>query len=287
MLSKLERKYGKYAINNLTLILIGCYVVGYILQMIAPTALYLLCFSPAYILKGQVWRLITWIVMPPSSIDIFTLLMLFIFYQFGNILERSWGAFRLNLFVLMGIVLTVIGGFIAYAINPTLSVTTAAFSTYYISLSFFLLVAATFPNMTVMLYFIIPVKMKWAAAIHIAYNIYACITAYQSGNLGVFVMVAASLVNCGLMLYLVKNAYSSPAGAFKQAKRRAEYRKRNEGYAANSGYRNSSGGVTKHKCAICGKTENDGENLVFRFCTKCNGNYEYCSEHIYTHEHVK
>ena len=46
-------------------------------------------------------------------------------------------------------------------------------------------------------------------------------------------------------------------------------------------------GITRHKCAVCGKTENDGEDLVFRFCTKCNGNYEYCSEHIYTHEHVK
>ena len=45
--------------------------------------------------------------------------------------------------------------------------------------------------------------------------------------------------------------------------------------------------ITRHKCAICGRTELDDENLEFRFCSKCEGNYEYCSEHLYTHEHVR
>ena len=45
--------------------------------------------------------------------------------------------------------------------------------------------------------------------------------------------------------------------------------------------------ITKHKCAICGRTERDGDDLEFRFCSKCNGNYEYCNEHLFTHEHVK
>ena len=287
MLNKLEKKFGRYAIKNLTLVLIGCYVAGYVIQLVAPAVLNYLCFFPAAILRGQVWRLVTWVIMPPSSLDFFTLLMLFIFYQFGTILERSWGAFRLNLYVLMGFILTMIGGFIAYAINPAWSVTTVLFSTYYISLSFFLLVAATFPNMQVLLYFIIPVKMKWAAAIHVAYMCYACFNAYRSGNIGTFIMVVASLIDCAIMLYLVKNVYSSPASAFRQAKRRNEYRRKAQGYGSGSPYRAAGGNVTKHKCAICGRTENDGDDLTFRFCSKCVGNYEYCQDHLFTHQHIK
>ena len=46
-------------------------------------------------------------------------------------------------------------------------------------------------------------------------------------------------------------------------------------------------GVTKHRCAICGRTEADSPDMQFRFCSKCEGNYEYCEEHLYTHKHVK
>ena len=67
---------------------------------------------------------------------------------------------------------------------------------------------------------------------------------------------------------------------FKKQAKRAEKR-------ANMQYRGANGQITKHKCAICGRTELDDPNLEFRFCSKCNGNYEYCQYHLFTHEHVK
>ena len=44
-------------------------------------------------------------------------------------------------------------------------------------------------------------------------------------------------------------------------------------------------GEPRHRCAVCGRTEKDDDTLEFRFCSKCNGSYEYCSDHLYTHEH--
>ena len=43
--------------------------------------------------------------------------------------------------------------------------------------------------------------------------------------------------------------------------------------------------ISRHRCCECKKTEKDDENLEFRYCSKCNGSYEYCSEHIFNHEH--
>ena len=44
--------------------------------------------------------------------------------------------------------------------------------------------------------------------------------------------------------------------------------------------------LTHHKCAVCGRTEKDDPNLEFRYCSKCEGNLEYCMDHLYTHKHV-
>ena len=47
----------------------------------------------------------------------------------------------------------------------------------------------------------------------------------------------------------------------------------------------SGAGSARHKCAICGRTENDDPNLSFRYCSKCTGNKEYCQDHLFTHTH--
>ena len=72
-------------------------------------------------------------------------------------------------------------------------------------------------------------------------------------------------------------------------KRQAEFKKKME-QAKRAGNETTHQGrtvITRHKCAICGRTELDDENLEFRFCSKCEGDYEYCMDHLYTHEHVK
>jgi len=115
LLNKLERKFGKYAITNLSLYIIIAYIIGYVLVLTGSVEF--INLNPYYIARGQVWRIITWILVPPSTIDIFTIIMLYFYYQIGSALERTWGAFRYNVYIFSGIVFTVLGAVVLYAIS--------------------------------------------------------------------------------------------------------------------------------------------------------------------------
>lgn len=155
-LNKMERKFGRFAIHNLTKYIIGCYIIGYILLYLQPlTGVNLMGFlylSPYHILHFQIWRLVSWILIPPSSSNIlFVVIMLLFYYSLGSSLERTWGAFRYNVYILSGMLFTVIGAFILYLILGPASIMYApAFSTYYINLSIFLAFALSYPDMQVL-----------------------------------------------------------------------------------------------------------------------------------------
>lgn len=276
-LNKMERKFGRYSIRNLTKYLILCYVIGYVLNFVGsatgfPVSAYL-TMDPVLVLRGQIWRLVTWVLIPPSGLNFFTIIMLFFYYSLGTSLERTWGDFRYNVYIFSGMLFTIIGAFLMYAVmGPIASLYSRAISTYYINLSIFLAFAANFPDMQVMLYFAIPVKIKWMAYLDIAYLAYAFI---RSGW-GTRMTITASLLNFVLFFLLTRNFNRINP---KEVHRRQQFKK--------AVHPKMAPGVTKHKCAVCGRTEEDGDNLEFRFCSKCNGNYEYCQEHLFTHEHVK
>lgn len=284
-MSNFEKKFGKYAIKNISLMLILCYVAGYIISLFNSDFLMYLTLNPYAILHGQIWRLITWVVVPPSSLDIFTIIMLMFYYNIGSSLENSWGTYRYNVYLLSGMVFTVIGSFVlmlvvyimeggyiepAYA-SALFSAFSGYFSTYYINMSIFLAFAATFPDMQVLLMFVIPVKVKWLG---ILYGVVLVYDFLFRGGLVIRFAIGSSLLNFVIFFITSRSRiHMSP----KQMKRRAEFKQDIR--------RNSK--ITKHKCAICGQTEDDNPNLEFRFCSKCNGNYEYCQEHLFTHTHVK
>mgnify|MGYP003298361596 CR=1 FL=1 len=116
-IDRMERKLGKYAIQNLSLYLIICYAFGYIIQMVNANFFNYLTLEPALVLQGQVWRLFTWVVVPPSSSNIlFTLIMLYFYYSIGNNMERVWGTYRFNVYIFSGMLFTILGAFLAYGI---------------------------------------------------------------------------------------------------------------------------------------------------------------------------
>ena len=284
-MSNFEKKFGKYAIKNLSLTLIMCYAAGYLIEMVLPGLFYFLTLYPYAIIHGQVWRLVTWILIPPDSSNLFfVLLMLYFYYSLGTSLERTWGTYRYNVYIFSGMLFTIIGSFlmmgycylvrpadmVAYGPSVFFSAVSPLFSTYYVNMSIFLAFAATFPEVQVLLMFIIPIKVK---VLGIIYGVMLIANFIQGSAYSRFAM-AASLFNFVVFWITSKNhIHMSP----KQVKRRQEYRREVK--------RNT--GVTKHKCAICGRTELDSPDLEFRFCSKCNGNYEYCQEHLFTHQHVK
>ena len=286
-LDQMEKKFGRFAIRNLSLYLIVGYVIGYILRLTG--SLEFLNLNPEQILHGQVWRIFTWILMPPSSLSIFTIVMLFFYYSIGTSLERTWGTFRYNVYLFSGMLFTLIGAFALYGVYmmlPSLPFTHIymvnevglgrtigeAISTYYINLSIFLAFAASYPDMKVLLYFIIPVKIKWMAWLDIA----VLLLSFFMGNMATKVAIVASLINFLVFFLSTRNFQRIKPS---EVHRRAEYRRQSEQTAKMRA-------ITKHKCAICGRTEDDGEDLEFRFCSKCNGNYEYCQEHLFTHKHI-
>lgn len=278
-LQKMERKYGRYAIKGLTRYIILTYVIGYILWLVTPGWIPYIRLEPGLILHGQVWRLFSWLLVPPQSLDIFTIVMLFFYFSIGTNLERTWGDFRYNVYIFGGLIITVIGAFICYAIakagmsTGTIPLIGGAFSTYYISMSIFLAFALTYPNIQVLLFFVLPIRVKWLGVIYAAFIIYDCIYMSWVGR----VAVIASLFNFIIFFFMTRNYLRvSP----REIKRKKEFQKAVQQTVAKPGQ-------TRHKCAVCGRTELDDPNLEFRYCSKCNGSFEYCQEHLFTHEHVK
>ena len=115
-IDKLERKFGRFGIPNLTIYMIVCYVIGYALMIVNPGILNWLSLEPAYILRGQVWRLVTWVLYPPSTSGVlwFAIAVLFFYYPIGTSLERTIGTFKYTLYILSGVIFTILGAFILY-----------------------------------------------------------------------------------------------------------------------------------------------------------------------------
>ena len=282
-IDKLERKFGRFGIPNLTIYMIVCYVIGYALMIGNPGILNWLSLEPAYILRGQVWRLVTWVLYPPSTSGVlwFAIAVLFFYYPIGTSLERTIGTFKYTLYILSGVIFTILGAFILYFLLGGNVLVGNVFSTYYISLSTFLAYAMCYPDMQVLLMFIIPVKMKWMAIFYVVIVVYEMIQYIMAGAWYLVIPIVASLLNFIIFYFGTKDfSRYNP----KEVHRRNEFRRAME---PQGRMKSGSGSVTKHKCAICGRTELDDPNLEFRFCSRCNGNYEYCQDHLFTHTHVK
>ena len=282
-IDKLERKFRRFGIPNLTIYMIVCYVIGYALMIVNPGILNWLSLETAYILRGQVWRLVTWVLYPPSTSGVlwFAIAVLFFYYPIGTSLERTIGTFKYTLYILSGVIFTILGAFILYFLLGGNVLVGNVFSTYYISLSTFLAYAMCYPDMQVLLMFIIPVKMKWMAIFYVVIVVYEMIQYIMAGAWYLVIPIVASLLNFIIFYFGTKDfSRYNP----KEVHRRNEFRRAME---PQGRMKSGSGSVTKHKCAICGRTELDDPNLEFRFCSRCNGNYEYCQDHLFTHTHVK
>ncbi|MCD8012631.1 MAG: hypothetical protein LUG99_05575 [Lachnospiraceae bacterium] len=270
-LNKWEQKYGRYAIRNLPAIIIALYVAGYLIEYLCPSLVVYLYLSPTMILRGQVWRLITWIIIPPYSLDVFTIITLYFYFSIGRTLEQTWGAFQFNVYIFSGILFTVIGAFLLYFIGGIDGY--YYFSTYYVCMSIFLAFAVTYPDMQVLLMFIIPIKMKWLGIVYGALILLSAIT----GSWATRIVIFASMLNFIIYFLMTRNMKRFTP---HEVHRRNDFKRKVKKVQPGRG-------DTRHKCAVCGRTEKDGDHLEFRYCSKCEGNYEYCQDHLFTHQHRK
>ncbi len=339
LLNKLEKKLYKYTIPNLYFGIIICTIIGYVIRYVFPSLYNQLLLIPyMVVVRGQVWRLFTWIFTVPYEGGLLTILLLpinlYFYYYLGKNLEMYWGRFLYNLYVLGGAILTdilvVIGGFYFYYWSADSETNKAVFPydvqlladpvsaalsiTRYMYISIFLAFTVFGGDRLVYLYFFIPIKMKWLGYIDLVLMGYYFIT----GGLFTKIIVFCSLANYFTYFLInlkrdipsvgqLQHRYKFHKAVQKQkhSRREAEHelkrRRAKTGATYNSdgtirfpggsniippGYGNPDS-ISIHKCAVCGRTEKTNPELEFRFCSRCNGNYEYCSEHLYTHKHVE
>ena len=318
--NRLERKLGRFAIPHLMYYLIALNAVGAVLSYTRPGLFeQYLSLNAEAILHGQVWRVVTFLMQPPGYTSIiWSVLMLYIYYLIGSQLERVMGTFKFNSYIFLGVILHVVAALIAYAITGI----SYPIGTNYLYLSFFFIYALAFPNARFLLFFLIPIKGSWIAILDGFYFCWAIIQGFlpQYGgavDVGIYYRAGAiaagvSLINAVIYYFSLKDDFAATAARYKkrqqeQLKALAEQLRKKE--EAN-GWNNRPGGpystgeqaptaaqaagvpadgveTPRHRCAVCGRTELDDPNLEFRYCSKCNGNYEYCSDHLFNHEHVK
>ena len=262
-------KHPRFGIPNLAMyIAIGQVIVG-VLSLLPPlrNLLSLLVFSRMAILHGQVWRLVTFVFVPTTANPFYLLLGCYVIYWTGQMLEREWGTAKFSLFYLCGVLWSILGGLILGLADI-----------YYIHLSFFLVIATMYSEMQVLFMFVLPIKMKWLALLDVA------LILLQGLESGPYVVLLAlpSFINYfiftwsfwSVKLGFMRRQADPQVINFKRARKQAEKKARETG-----GY--------LHKCAVCGVTDQDDPSLEFRYCSKCDGYYCYCANHINNHIHIR
>lgn len=263
LIDKLEKKLGHTGIRGLMTYIIGLNGIVFILSYLDTTGMFLnkLALLPQMVMRGEVWRLITFVFIPPTFSLLWLIFALYFYYMIGSSLENEWGTFKFNVYYFTGVAATIAGAFLTG--SPATSV--------YLNLSLFLAFASIFPNYQIMLFFILPVKIKYLAWLDAAFLGYTLLV----GSLPARVMVIASILN--FLLFFGRDLYM-----WAKSRGRAQYKK--------SVYRSMVGRgkvLAVHRCEVCGRSEWDDKNLEFRYCVECEGDHEFCMEHLNSHEHIK
>lgn len=284
-MSDLRKKFERFCylnrskgIPNLMLYICTGNAVVYIISLMTRSAvLYnLLSFNRTAILHGEVWRLISYCLTMLNSNPLFFLIMLFCYYSIGRVMEMQWGTFKFNLFYLTGIILMDIYAMI-FGMNADV---------YYLNMSLFLGYATMFPQAGFLLFFIIPVK-AWIFALfdllimmvgvlgnHFPYNLFPLVALANY-----FLFFGAEVLN------LIPMSWRRKLGGKPGAK--TAFRNAGPKVVDFKAKQSSKEAPTHtHRCVVCGRTDVSNPELEFRYCSKCNGYYCYCEDHISNHEHI-
>ena len=280
-------RHPKFGIPNLMLYIVIANALVWLFSLMDTSGVLVqvLAFSPYHILRGQVWRLFSFALLP-FTYSYLTLISFYFYYFIGRTIEKEWGSGKFTIYFLFGLVLTVLYGFIVYFAESAgadeltkqlVSWTVASqVGAYYIYLSMFFTFATLYPDMQVLLFFIIPVKMKWLGLLDLAFFIYAVVTTPFPYALLPVVAVLNYLIFCGYSLF----AYFSPAKLHRR-QRTIEFKSMDRMRQKIEQERPYS-----RKCEVCGRTDTDYPDLEFRYCSRCKGFHCYCMDHINNHRHV-
>lgn len=241
-----------------------------------------LIFDWNAILRGELWRLVTFLFFPGYSSlrdAIWLVLFLYLYFMIGTTLEREWGTAKFSLYYLMGVGLTALTGIITGILFHGAVIAGAD----YVNLSMFFAFAILYPDTRFLLFFFIPVKVKWLAWVDAALFALAVLRSLLAGSITGALLPIIAILNFLLFFWTritdelsyrrgrAQHQRSHQTIQFKAAAR--EQRKKEEA----RGYR--------HKCEVCGRTDTEFPDLEFRYCSRCEGYHCFCQDHIFNHTH--
>jgi hypothetical protein len=257
LLARLERRLGRYAIEHLILYIVAGMAIIWVLSLSRPYAVGRLMLDMHAVRRGQVWRLVTFLFLPPPSSTYWILLNLYFAWWVGSSLEEHWGAFKFNVFYFVGVGATIAGAIVG---GPT--------TNFWLNWSLLLSFATLFPDVTILLMFVLPVRVKWLGIAAAAYMVYVA----SIGTSADRAAIVASVVN--YVLFFGEHWWGVSRGrrvVVRQQARRAELR-------------SSAPVFGQRVCAICGAREADGADIRVCSCEKCGGQPRaLCLEHARNH----
>lgn len=266
----LERRYGRFAIANLTRTLVTVQVACLVIGLFDRGMIETIALRPTLVWNGEIWRVLTFLCVPPVGDPLWAIFYFYLFYMMGRALENLWGDFRYTLYL-----------FIAYVANVSVALAGGVFlqnadiaiSSAFLELSVFLAFAYLYPEFELMIMFILPVKVKWLALIAWVLTGVAFVSGLMNFGEGGWIISLTSIASVlNFLMFFGPEVYQK----FYFAQRRTQWQAKSS----------RSSDQPRHKCTTCGITELTHPDEDFRYCTECEGTLCYCSQHIRNHEHV-
>lgn len=259
LLARLERTLGRFAIERLTTFIVGGMAIVFVLAYARPEFLGYLTLDPSRALK-EPWRFVTYLFLPTSMRLIWILFSLYWTWLIGTNLENEWGSFKLNVYYLLGALGTTAAAWLTHMPQGN----------FWLNTSLFFAFATVFPNYEILLFFVVPIRVKWLALLTVALVGYS----FFDGDVGVKAAIAVAFGN--YLLFFGGHLVGLARGRqiqMRQASRRTSFRPPPEREVKASA----------RACAICGARQDDGADIRVCSCEKCGGPRELCLEHARSH----
>lgn len=278
-LSRFCYKHPNFSIPGLMKYIAAGNVIVYLLTLLSNgTFAQLVTFVPQRIFQGEVWRLVSFVFVPMAFEPVYFILSVMLYYFLGSQLEQAWGSTRFTVYYVFGVVLTALTGLLMF-LSPSLR-GHGVVNMHYVNMSLLLAFSTLYPDAQFLVLYIIPVKAKWLAwfdAALIVFDVFSCL------GQGQYLLALVPVV--ALLNYLLFFWDDLMEAAGRKAKHRSVANHRTIDLKTARKQMEKQGYL--HKCAVCGVTDRDNPQMEFRYCSKCNGYYCYCAEHINSHVHVQ
>ena len=281
-LSRFSYNHPNLSVEGLIRYIVGGNLLVFMLDLFTHgVSTAFLTFVPAYIFRGQVWRLVTFIFVPMSFSPLNFILSAVFFYFMGSRLENAWGSARFTIYYGLGVLLNILVGLLLPFINPMYQAAVTA-DMQYLHLAMFFAYATLYPDLQVLAAFFIPIRIKWLALLDAALFVYQILAYLSYGMFAMALLPIIAIFNYFIFFWDDLMEAIHRGGTSVRHQRSAQtinFKKAQKDLRERRGY--------LHKCAVCGVTDQDDPNMEFRYCSKCNGYYCYCANHINNHAHVQ